>query len=61
MGLKNISLEINTPYAYGFLKNDSGVHRLVRISPFDAKKQRHTSFVLVEVLPQIEEIDLKEH
>ncbi|HPD55510.1 MAG: peptide chain release factor 2 [Candidatus Paceibacterota bacterium] len=60
MGLKNISLEINTPYAYGFLKNESGVHRLVRISPFDAKKQRHTSFVLVEVLPQIEEIDLKD-
>ncbi|HOK20592.1 MAG TPA: peptide chain release factor 2 [Candidatus Paceibacterota bacterium] len=60
LGFKNISFEINAPYAYGFLKNESGVHRLVRISPFDAKKLRHTSFVLVEVLPQIEDIDLKD-
>jgi peptide chain release factor 2 len=59
IGLKNVSIEINTPYAYGFLKNESGVHRLVRVSPFDAKKLRHTSFALVEVLPQIEDVDLK--
>jgi peptide chain release factor 2 len=59
IGLKNITLEIDAPYTYGFLKNETGVHRLVRISPFDAKKIRHTSFVLVEVLPQIEDINLE--
>jgi len=59
-GIKSITLEIKGSYAYGYLKSEYGVHRLVRISPFDAEKMRHTSFALVEVLPEIQEIDEKE-
>jgi peptide chain release factor 2 len=52
-GVKNAALQIEGPYAYGFLKGENGVHRLVRISPFDANSRRHTSFASLDVLPDI--------
>jgi peptide chain release factor 2 len=55
-GLKDVTIEVEGEYAYGYLKAESGVHRLVRISPFDAAKRRHTSFASVFVLPQVAEV-----
>lgn len=54
-GCKSVTFSIEGEYAYGYLKGESGVHRLVRISPFDANKRRHTSFASVYVSPQVDE------
>lgn len=62
-GLKSASLRVSGPYAYGTLKSEDGVHRLVRISPFDANARRHTSFSAIEVLAEVDddiEIEIKE-
>jgi len=62
-GIKSVTIAVDGEYAFGYLRSEKGVHRLVRLSPFDAAHRRHTSFALVEVLPQVAmdeaEIDLK--
>ncbi len=62
-GIKSAIFSVNGPFAYGHLKNEAGVHRLVRISPFDANKRRHTSFTAIFVSPEIEDdvaVDIRE-
>ena len=54
-GIKSVTLAFEGPNAYGFLKSEMGVHRLVRISPFDSAKRRHTSFTSVEVMPELDD------
>ncbi len=57
-GVKSATVIISGPYAYGYLKGERGVHRLVRLSPFDAAHRRHTSFALVDVIPDVEEVEV---
>lgn len=56
-GIKSVTIGVSGPLAYGYLRPEKGVHRLVRLSPFDAAHRRHTSFALVEVLPELDETD----
>jgi peptide chain release factor 2 len=61
-GFRNVTARVAGPYAYGYLRAEVGVHRLVRISPYDANKRRHTSFAAVDVVPEIDdsiEVDIK--
>src|ERR1019366_10813164 len=62
-GIKSATLQFDGPFAYGFLKTEAGVHRLVRISPFDSKARRHTSFSSVAIFPVVDnsiKIDIAE-
>ncbi len=58
-GIKSATIRVEGKWAYGYLKSEAGVHRLVRISPFDAEKMRHTSFALIEVIPELEDVEVE--
>lgn len=58
-GIRSVTLAVSGPHAYGYLSCERGVHRLVRISPFDANKRRHTSFAAVDVVPEVEDIEIE--
>jgi len=58
-GVRSATLAVSGPYAYGYLSCERGVHRLVRISPYDAQNRRHTSFASVDVLPDLEEVEVE--
>jgi peptide chain release factor 2 len=57
-GVKSATVEVTGEYAYGYLKGETGVHRLVRISPFDAARRRHTSFASVSAMPEVEDVEV---
>jgi peptide chain release factor 2 len=57
-GIKSATIEVTGEYAFGYLKGETGVHRLIRISPFDASKRRHTSFASVSVIPEVEDVEV---
>jgi peptide chain release factor 2 len=57
-GIKSATIEVTGEYAYGYLKSEAGVHRLIRISPFDASRRRHTSFASVAVFPEVEDVEV---
>jgi len=58
-GIKSVTVIIAGPYAYGSLREERGVHRLVRLSPFDAAHRRHTSFALVDGIPEVEDVEVE--
>lgn len=58
-GIKSVTIRVSGDHAFGYLRNEQGVHRLVRISPFDANKRRHTSFASVDVVPEIEDAPIE--
>ncbi|RKY97463.1 MAG: peptide chain release factor 2, partial [Candidatus Hydrothermota bacterium] len=58
-GIKDVTILVEGPYAYGYLKAERGIHRLVRISPFDASRRRHTSFASVFVYPELEDVEVE--